>query len=277
MKLTRINDNQIKVVLTRQDLAARNIKLSEFAYGSAKAKDLFNELVIKANAELDFNVENDAPLMVEAIPMREGEVSLMLLISKMEYPEELDTKYSDFTDSEDYVSPFEAENGSLEGGSGGFLDRLKAAANSLGLSDLTSLEGASGDYNNYNSSSGETEISQDGVEAVADLTRLFAFDNLDDVIRLARAVGVYYTGLSSLYRDTDEDVYYLVVHSEGASVGDFNKACNMLSEYSLQLRYLQSGEAFFKEHFQQVRSKDAISFLCASALIKEGNTEKSNK
>ena len=277
MKLTRINDNQIKVVLTRQDLAARNIKLSEFAYGSAKAKDLFNELVIKANAELDFNVENDAPLMVEAIPMGAGEVSLMLLISKMEYPEELDTKYSDFTDCDDYVSPFEGDGSSTEGGSGGFFDRLKAAANTLGLSDITNLEGASREYNNYGHTAKELDTDSNEIEAVSDVTRLFAFDNLDDVIRLARTVGVYYTGISSLYRDTDEDVYYLVVHSEGSSAGDFNKACNMLSEYSLQLRYLQSGEAFFKEHFQQVRAKDAISFLCASALIRENNSNKSKK
>lgn len=275
MKLTRINDNQIKVVLTRQDLAARNIKLSEFAYGSAKAKDLFNELVIKANAELDFNVENDAPLMVEAIPMGAGEVSLMLLISKMEYPEELDTKYSDFTDCEEYVSPFDGDGDSSEGSSGGFFDRLKAAASALGLSDLTSLEGASNSQNN-NSSAG-CESDSDEIEAISDLTRLFAFDNLDDVIRLARTVGVYYTGVSSLYRDSDEDVYYLVVHSEGSSAGEFNKACNMLSEYSLQLRYLQSEEAFFKEHFQQVRARDAISFLCASALIREENSIKSKK
>ena len=34
MKIEKVNDNQIRCTLTRQDLADRQIKLSELAYGS---------------------------------------------------------------------------------------------------------------------------------------------------------------------------------------------------------------------------------------------------
>ena len=37
MKLEKINDNQIRCTLTKADLADRQIKLSELAYGSEKA------------------------------------------------------------------------------------------------------------------------------------------------------------------------------------------------------------------------------------------------
>ena len=37
MKIEKINDNQIRCTLTRQDLADREIKLSELAYGTEKA------------------------------------------------------------------------------------------------------------------------------------------------------------------------------------------------------------------------------------------------
>lgn len=41
MKIEKINDNQIRCTLTRADLADRQLKLSELAYGSEKAKITF--------------------------------------------------------------------------------------------------------------------------------------------------------------------------------------------------------------------------------------------
>lgn len=38
MKIEKINDNQIRCTLTSDDLASREIKLSELAYGTDKAK-----------------------------------------------------------------------------------------------------------------------------------------------------------------------------------------------------------------------------------------------
>ena len=43
MKIEKINDNQIRCTLTRADLADRQLKLSELAYGSEKAKSLFQK------------------------------------------------------------------------------------------------------------------------------------------------------------------------------------------------------------------------------------------
>ena len=36
MKIEKINDNQIRCTLTRDDLAQRQLKLSELAYGSER-------------------------------------------------------------------------------------------------------------------------------------------------------------------------------------------------------------------------------------------------
>ena len=42
MKIEKVNENQIRCTLTREDLAERQIKLSELAYGTEKAKMLFH-------------------------------------------------------------------------------------------------------------------------------------------------------------------------------------------------------------------------------------------
>ena len=66
MKIEKINDNQIRCTLTRDDLAQRQLKLSELAYGSEKAKSLFREMMQQAASEFGFESDN-LPLMIEAI------------------------------------------------------------------------------------------------------------------------------------------------------------------------------------------------------------------
>ena len=94
MKIEKVNDNQIRCTLTREDLEDRHIKISELAYGSAKAKSLFKDMVEQANYEFGFET-NDIPLMVEAIPLPSE--SIVLIITKVEYPDELDTRFSKFS------------------------------------------------------------------------------------------------------------------------------------------------------------------------------------
>ena len=100
MKIEKVNDNQIRCTLTREDLADRQMKLSELAYGSEKARTLFRDMIEQANYEFGFET-NDIPLMVEAIPL--SSESIILVITKVEYPEELDTRFSRFSETdEDY-------------------------------------------------------------------------------------------------------------------------------------------------------------------------------
>ena len=93
MKIEKINDNQIRCTLTKEDLASRQLKLSELAYGTEKAKRLFREMMQQANFEFGFEAE-DIPLMIEAIPMNAE--CVVLLITKVEDPEELDTRFARF-------------------------------------------------------------------------------------------------------------------------------------------------------------------------------------
>ena len=85
MKIEKINDNQIRCTLTRQDLADREIKLSELAYGTEKAKLLFRDMMQQAAYEFGFEA-NDIPLMIEAIPISSD--SVILIVTKVEDPEE---------------------------------------------------------------------------------------------------------------------------------------------------------------------------------------------
>ena len=43
MKIEKINENQIRCTLTREDLETHQVNLKEHAYGSEKAKKLFRD------------------------------------------------------------------------------------------------------------------------------------------------------------------------------------------------------------------------------------------
>lgn len=98
MKIEKINENQIRCTLTKEDLIDRKIRLSELAYGSEKAKNLFRDMMQQAADDFGFEA-NNIPLMIEAIPVSSD--SIILIITKVEDPEELDTRFSRFTGEEE--------------------------------------------------------------------------------------------------------------------------------------------------------------------------------
>lgn len=81
MKFERISENQIRCTLSKQDLEENSIQLNELAYGSDKARQLLQDMMQQAKETLGFEVD-DAPLMIEAIPVNPD--SLILLITKVE-------------------------------------------------------------------------------------------------------------------------------------------------------------------------------------------------
>ena len=93
MKIEKINDNQIRCTLTREDLENHQIRISELAYGTEKAKKLFRDMMQQAQIQFGFEADN-IPLMIEAIPV--STESIILIITKVEDPEELDTRFSKF-------------------------------------------------------------------------------------------------------------------------------------------------------------------------------------
>ena len=123
MKIEKVNENQIRCILSKEDLADRQIKLSELAYGKKKKKVLFRDMIEQANDQFGFEV-NDIPLMIEAIPLS-GE-NIILQITKVEYPEELDTRFSRFSASNEEEDGLETEDMSL-------FEDLQGADDVLGL------------------------------------------------------------------------------------------------------------------------------------------------
>ena len=111
MKIEKLNDNQIRCTLTRADLADRELKLSELVTGTEKAKSLFHDMMQQASAEFGFEAE-DMPLMIEAVPASSD--SIVLIITKVDDPEELDYKFSKFGSTHNVLDKLEGADEFLD-------------------------------------------------------------------------------------------------------------------------------------------------------------------
>ncbi len=81
MKIEKVNENVLKVVITLSDLEERNIDLSSLNYNSPAAQELFWDMMEKAEEEYGF-ASNDSQLIFEAMP--ENEEGFVVTITKIE-------------------------------------------------------------------------------------------------------------------------------------------------------------------------------------------------
>ncbi len=251
MKIERINDNQIRCTLSSYDLSMRNLNLRELAYGTEKARSLFHEMIQKASNEVGFEAE-DIPLMVEAIPL--SSEGVMLVITKLEDPEELDTRFSKFSpmaeDESDGWSDLTSEL--LEGAEG--LAKLLGGLLGEGpaVEEKAVLEGQpqqSGEES-PESSAGQTPS-----------VRVYSFTSLDRVSEAAAACGHLYNGNNTLYKKPDTFQYYLVIKDDGTEALAFSRVCNILAEYGTKVKHEYASEAYYHEHYDIVCSGKALQVL----------------
>lgn len=245
MKIERINENQIRCTLSSFDLSIRNLNLGELAYGSEKARNLFREMIQKASSEVGFEAE-DIPLMVEAIPL--SNESVMLVITKIEDPEELDTRFSKFSPltDEDSDGAFGVTSEFLEGADG-LLELLKQNITALPVSAELALPA---------DPQQESEQAQPEIQ-----TRIYRFDSLDVVTDAAKVAGPIFEGVNTLYKKPGTYQYYLVLSNEGTDTLVFSRVCNILAEYGEKIKQQAASEAYFQEHYETVVRDRALQKL----------------
>ena len=93
--------------------------------------------------------------------------------------------------------------------------------------------------------------------------RLFSFSTLDSVIRAARLAAPFYKNANTLYKDKENHTYILALAPGSSSDHEFNKICNMLSEYSTPEKADSTILAFLEEHCEIIVSADAVQKLAA--------------
>lgn len=302
MKIEKLNDNQIRCTLNKSDLASRQLKISELAYGSEKAKDLFRDMMQQASYEFGFEAE-DIPLMIEAIPVSTD--CIVLVITKVEDPEELDTRFSKFApsisdDIDEMDLPYDMEetyddtisstdDDDDNGGADDVINLFNKVKDYLSTNkDGTSENTDSVDSNMQESTfipfskslkdstdtihnqkkqaqtkSSKTEQSTPASNEVSEINvmKVYSFKRLSPLEHVSVIISAIYNGCNSLYKNDSEGDFYLVVNKSDCSPENFNKTCNILSEYGARYHNSYASDVFFEEHYQTIIKDKALQVL----------------
>ena len=232
MKIERINDNQIRCTLTKKDLADRQIKLSELAYGTEKAKALFRDMMQQASFECGFDAE-DIPLMIEAIPI--SSECIILIITKVEDPEELDTRFSKFAPSDEVESDYSTPASNSANDVIDLFNRLRQERTDP-ISESISAKRTAG--------------SRKKPLKPITLTAIYDFDTLDLAIKASDSIQAIYHGENKLYKDEKEGTFILLLKQSKHTPEEFNIICNRLSEYGTPIRYSDATASYIEEHLK---------------------------
>lgn len=280
MKIERLNENQIRCTLNKSDLASRQLKINELAYGSDKAKELFRDMMQQASYELGFEAE-DTPLMIEAIPV--SSECIVLIVTKVDNPEELDTRFSRFSPSDSDDDNFDFDDiETIEGND--YSDfSLPTANEELDECAATDEEGLpedelmnifnrvkeyfNKDSDNKASQSSPSQPSSKGTtdrpehRESANISRVFSFSSLDDITNVACIIDNFYKDTNSVYKNPSDRRYYLCISKTKCNSKDFNKVCNILSEYGQKESGFDNHIGFFAEHCECIIAEHALHIL----------------
>ena len=243
MKIEKVNDHQIKCTLTSADLANRELKLSELAYGSEKAKNLFSDMMQQAAFEFGFEAEN-IPLMIEAIPI--GADSIILIITKVEDPEEIDTPFSKFSPSVSNDDDYGQDASSL---ASDFADdvldlfhKMEATAKKSAVASTATAK-------------------EETIDKEPAFPRLVRSQSLDDLCTLSRTVAPFYNEANSLYKNPSDGTYTLLLTKGQLSLAEFGRVCNIASEYGTLEKAEAPKQAYVQEHCEEIIRENAVESL----------------
>ena len=256
MKIEKISERQIRCTLSKKDLIDRELRLSELAYGTDKAKELFRDMMQQAACELGFEAD-DIPLMIEAIPV--SSECLVLVVTKVDDPEELDTRFSKFTDegNEDYDEDNEYEETFQDDG----------VINCFGkIEDL--IDNAEAEEDSFmplpkaiRSESYDLVDEDSKAESGEKVKRVFVFNSLEDVIKVSSIVYQSFKGDSCLYKNPSTSMYYLALEKSSNAIDDFNRVCGVVSEYGQLEKTTYASICHYDEHYSVIVPEKAIEVL----------------
>ena len=277
MKLEKLNDNQIRCTLSKSDLDKRELRLSELAYGSPKARALFRDMIQQASIELGFDAEN-IPLMIEAIPISSD--CLVLVVTKVEDPEELDTRFYRFSSpaSDDYDdSAFDSSVSYEEEYDDDFDEGVLAFSDNDSEEELPfggSSDAEQGDLSIDSALDLIAPFTHAIAQAKKEVLRkrqessnkkngiqIYSFRNLDTITVLSSFLTPFFHGESRLYKDISSNLYYLFLFRDEEHPDTFKRACTIASDYGTLLPSSYSTLSYFEEHHCEIFRENALETL----------------
>lgn len=255
MRIEKINENQIRCTLTKSDLEEHQLLLNELAFGSDHAKDLFRDMMAQASEELGFEAE-DLPLMIEAVPVSSDK--LVLIITKMENPDDIDEHMSKYMKPLDLLNSLEKDDSDIKEDVLEIEDNEPTTDKEF-LSPLGNLIKEARRMAGKKSAKDTKEADRN--QQLPESHRIYRFPSLAQTMDACKKIYPLYEGQNTLFKDSEDNFYYLILARENHPQEAFRQMGNVLSEFGLRIPYSDGASAYFEEHFIKIIENDAVNTL----------------
>ncbi len=244
MKFEFVNENKIKIEITKSDLQERDLKIVELAYGSEKAREFFQEVMELAYEELGFDV-NNIPIVVEAVPVSIDEINIF--VTKVTDPSELEKKLAKM--------PEDRQKGNIDIEM--LRQKLEEAKENI-FNDISKRKVAKPETEVASLQETDANVQNKAKTLNINLT-IFSFDSLDTAMFATKRVPSDIEFKSSLVLSNER--YYLTLETKKLEDKEFEMIETRLFEYGdKHISTLESRQHLF-EHGDVIIKKDALKVL----------------
>ena len=81
------------------------------------------------------------------------------------------------------------------------------------------------------------------------------------MIDASKVIDSMYSKKNTLYKNPNNDLYYLVVYQMDSALDAFSNVCTLLSEFSKREQGTYASTSYLEEHFKLMIKENAISVL----------------
>ena len=189
---------------------------------------------------------------------------VVFIITKVSNPEELDTRFSRFApsviDNEDGSDNDEADSAYPEGDDDAHIEIVGQDAINGIMGNFADESGVFDLFKKIASKSASAAKSAEASDKDSKFSpiRMYCFEDLNGVGRACKVLNRFYKGKSSLYKNPDDGMFYLVLDRGDYDKKEFLKVSNMMLEYSSYIKTNAASLAFVEEHYQKLIKQNAV-------------------
>ena len=238
MRITKIDDQTMECVLASEDMANRGISLEELSYTSPVMRSLVHDLAIILAKKYSFGTKESPAVVVDAIPLSDG--SLDLVFSTDAYTDDLDPRYSNFSDRTEVESADTSDNNSVSG------DEIPSTIGDI-LKSIFEAVASNGQADKYLLRHDSTDEGDSWPEAI------YEFDSLDDVTRAISMLDSHLDISVGIYRSRS-GIYLVPVHYYNLSDDTIIKISDVFCEFSYPKEISIGTDLYIEEHCEKLAS-----------------------
>ena len=238
MRITKIDDQTMECVLASEDMANRGISLEELSYTSPVMRSLVHDLAIFLAKKYSFGTKESPAVVVDAIPLSDG--SLDLVFSTDAYTDDLDPRYSNFSDRTEVESADTSDNNSVSG------DEIPSTIGDI-LKSIFEAVASNGQADKYLLRHDSTDEGDSWSEAI------YEFDSLDDVTRAISMLDSHLDISVGIYRSRS-GIYLVPVHYYNLSDDTIIKISDVFCEFGYPKEISIGTDLYIAEHCEKLAS-----------------------